>query len=253
VNYLILPPNHTADDASIWRAAVRQGWNTVRGRNEPESYRFAVLPEDKLVYYGNTLHRDRIASILTLNARKLDPYWVLGVTQDQVFGRHVFPTTYESVMEAGGDVDLFFKCPHEKWFKPFVGRACQIPTGMMMPHDLLYVQDVINFIDEVRLWVKDGKIVSWSYYIKNGRAWKDGPNDEMGFPMEWSYLVQLCMDSRKLPRSVVIDVGRVECTDPRREWYVIEANEPWASGIYDSNPESCLEVIVANQNERVPS
>ena len=49
----------------------------------------------------------------------------------------------------------------------------------------------------------------------------------------------------KFPNGVVLDFGKVDSV--HEIWHLIEANEAWASGLYDVDPEKAFDVIIASQ------
>ncbi len=245
MSILLLPPNHTDDDSAIWRAAIARGMKTLRCQ-QPDRYadELVTIDLDDVFYYGNTLHSARVReSGLKLRVKMLDPNWITAPVIGNALGRWATAMTFEQFERLPEGREVFVKCAHEKWFKPVVTASRVIPGNACQPHDILHVQDVVTFSDEVRCWVVDGRILTWAYYRKNGKTWRDGITAETDEPLsEWCALVALIAPA--LPRAVVIDVGMIENS---RRWHVIEANEPWASGIYDCDPAACLQVILENQ------
>ena len=68
---LILPQKHRSDDADIWRAAIRRGWETVRVGRTVDSATFQDRP--RVCYYGNGLHALQLGSRLPVAFGKIDP------------------------------------------------------------------------------------------------------------------------------------------------------------------------------------
>lgn len=234
---LILPPNHTEDDSAIWRAAITSGMSPLRCQR-PEDHAAEIPEGADVFYYGNTLHYDRVLEAgVKLRARPLNPMWV---NRDYgVLGRGVRAMS-RAEFQRLPEHQFFVKCVHTKWFKPQICTPSTLNPGSSKPEDILHVQEVVKFLDEVRCWVVDGRIKTWSYYRKNERPWRYGGGSSDPH-YDWAMLVAKV--AHALPRATVIDVGLVG-----DRWFVIEANEPWASGIYDCDPDECLKVIIADQS-----
>lgn len=241
---LILPPNHTEDDSAIWRAAIACGIKTLRCQ-KPSGYPAEVVgvPPNDLFYYGNTLHYRRVVEAgVPLRAQMLDPLWPnLVVEYFALFGRGIAAITHGEFSRRRSEEKFFVKCAGEKWFKPLICTPADVPTGSSKEDDVLHVQGVAKFSDEVRCWILNGEIITWSYYRKNGKPWRAGITDAPAQP-EWDWVAKTA--ASYLPNAIVVDVGRLESSGT---WHLIEANEPWASGIYDCDPDSCLTVIMRNQ------
>ena len=239
--YLILPKRHTVDDAAIWLAAVKRGLKTHRTHLRDGIIDDLPADADKnsLYYYGNTL---QILESKGLFATvRLDPLWVYEVNQLYIFGRLIDVDSFKNLKYYNVNKKLFVKCVHEKWFTPTICFPKDLISEASKPDDLVHIQDVVEFTQEVRCFCLNGEIVTYSYYRKNGQLWSAGITDTPPLP-RWEWLVKEA--SKALPDSIVIDVGLIGS-----EWYVIEANEPWASGLYDCDPDKVLEVILAGQTE----
>jgi hypothetical protein len=240
---LILPPNHTEDDSAIWRAAIARGMSPLRCQ-QPEGYKDEISPEATVFYYGNVLHAHRVIEAgVSLRTHTLDPYWPLRASNDaDIFGRPITPITYGEFSKLPYTEQFFVKHTAEKWFKPLVCSPATIQRGSSMDSDILHVQGIVKFVDEVRCFVVGGEICTWSYYRRNGRSWRAGVT-ETEPSVSWKLLVGAV--ARFLPDAVVVDVGLIEGDT---DWHVIEANEPWASGIYDCDPDECLKAIIKDQS-----
>lgn len=238
---LVLPPHHGVDDQIIWREGVRRGYKIIRARSP--KYDLTNLPAGtSVVYYGDVLHARKIHG-LGVTAPNLDPRWISRVADPaNAFGRSIAPLRAELLFNSVAIRDAFIKCTHEKWFKPRVvreGRQFMPDTTGIDPEDILHVSDVVQFSDEVRCFVLDGQIATWSRYSLHGTFTPDRPDYPPEVHAVWQSLVNLVAPA--LPSGVVIDLGLLV---PQNQWVVVEANEAWASGIYECDAARAFDVIV---------
>lgn len=251
IGTVLLPPNHSPDDASIWRAAIGRGYSTFRDRGSRsgeremlmEAITVAVAEEKPVIYYGNTLHREMLRPIVPqLKADRIDPFWVTRVDQDHAFLRKIQVVRYEALSGVVFPSQMFVKCCHEKWFSP--GIMDSVPSGASMPDDMLHVQDPVDFRNELRCFVLNGEVKTSAWYKRDRKFWKGGSCKGCPKSAQEEELAKLmALVTPALPKAIVIDFGQLA----DGQWAVVEANEPWASGIYDCNPDACFEVIVAGQ------
>lgn len=244
---LILPSRHRSDDADIWRAAVRQGWETFRANSDLSEV--VLIGRPRIRYYGNTLHAMQIGSQLPITFPPI-PLTALTLLTD-ITKRSVHLTTFADI-SATRSMPRFIKPVGEKWFRAGVyGAEERLPEGPL-PSDPVYVQDVVDFVHEVRCFVLHSAILTASLYRYERIAWDmcGLAPDELNFDerIEDTEIPRLVREIRSrfgdnLPKGIVADFGRL----PSGEWALIEFNEAWASGVYHCRPELCLEVIVASQ------
>jgi hypothetical protein len=234
--------HHRADcnTNDIWRAAIQAGWSTERvdmaGR--------VIIPEGtpKVRYYGNTLHMEMIERFLPIRCLPLD-LTVLAST----------PLTKRRVRlmraeELGHLTEVaFIKPAQNKWFPAKVYEAGDSPKrsqgGAGLPSDLIYVQEPVDMINEIRCFCLDGKIHTASYY-RIGHEYCPLGIDEVDRPKVLDDMVAEL--APYYPRGVVLDFAYTRY----HEWVFLEPNEAWASGIYGCDPVKCLEVIEASQEEK---
>src|SRR4051812_9804143 len=108
---LILPARHRSDDADIWRAAVRSGWETFRAGADLSGVSLAGRP--RVRYYGNTLHAMQLGSRLPIKFHTIPPTAL--TVLPQFTKRSVRLTTYGDVSN-GRSAPCFVKPVGEKWF-----------------------------------------------------------------------------------------------------------------------------------------
>lgn len=247
VPLLILHERHTPDDADIWRVAVRRKWVTERVNRYSVAARLSG--HSVVRYYGNVLHLSMIADQLPITFHDIDPAVLATVpwaTHRDIalmrFGELPQPMTGRA----------FVKPVHVKWFEAKVYNPGDTVTGAPEIDDLIYVQSVTEFIDEVRCFCLDGVILTASLYRINRVVWDQSGIDESlinyddriaSTPIP-GYVADL-YSRAKLPRALVIDFGR----HLDGSWSLIEFNEPWASGLYFCDPERCFDCIVESQTD----
>lgn len=222
----------------IWRAAIQSGWSTDRIHDHDAGER--AKDRDVVRYYGNTLHASRIEDQLPFRFLPLD----LTILTKTPFSKRrislIRLDAFTMVHEP-----TFIKPAQEKWFPARVYQPGEMPApdGGTLPSDLIYIQDPVTFINEVRCFVLDGKVQTASYYRVSKEYCPVGI-DETGWTQEIDDMAAQLAPS--YPRGVVLDFGYTD----RGEWSFIEPNEAWASGIYGCDPVKCLDVIAASQVDK---
>lgn len=244
---LILPQRHRPDDADLWRAAIRRGWETIRVGLVVDSAVFSGRPMVR--YYGNTLHSLQLEGHLPLSFGTIDPLLLTELPETRRtialrrFGEITQPLT----------TACFVKPISEKWFPAKV-----YPVGATLPEgpladDFAYVQTPVIFTDELRCYVRGHEILTASLYRVDQVAWdvSELPPEALNFDdrIEGSCIPELVRRIRavaksRLPDGVVMDFGKLDSG----VWSLIEFNEAWASGLYYCDPDRALDVIVASQS-----
>ncbi len=226
----------------MWRAAIRAGWSTER---IDQSARFAV-PEGtpKVRYYGNTLHAEIIGNKIPLTCLPID----LNVLATS-------PLTKRQIklmrVEELGDLTeaRFIKPAHQKWFAARVyqvdERPCRKLGSSVLPSDLIYVQEPVDMINEVRCFCLNGKIMTASYYRISHDYCPVGI-DEVDRPKVLDEMVAEL--APHYPPGIVLDFAYTS----NHEWCFLEPNEAFASGLYGCCPMRCLEVVDASQIDKRP-
>lgn len=226
----------------IWRAAIQSGWSTDRIHDViPE---VALTGVDRVRYYGNTLHASRIADQLPFRFLPLD-LRVLANTSLTKRSVHLCKLSELDRVRVG---ECFIKPAQEKWFPARVYGANEAITGGedgktgSLPDDLIYVQSVVHFINEVRCFCLDGKVHTASYYRVSGQYHCSNLDEERPKVID-DMVVEL---APYYPRGVVLDFGYTD----EGEWSLIEPNESWCAGVYSADYTKCLDVIEASQEDK---
>jgi hypothetical protein len=243
---MFLHNRHTPDDQDIWKEAIRRGWNTARVNQIDVKDKMEGF--DFVRYYGNTLHGAQIENQLPFKFVPID-YSILAKISDYYTSRHIHYMRFADLKQPVQE-DLFIKPARDKFFEAKVYLRGSMIEGTPQGDDMVYVSDVVRFMDEVRCFVLDGEIQTASLYRIDGISYRevDMPPEEINFDDQLKDTIipkwtkEIC-SKFKLPRGVVIDFGRFHDGG----WAVIEFNEAWASGLYYCRPDKCFDVIVASQ------
>lgn len=235
MSLLILPARSTSVEDGIWREAIRRKWNIER--IDPTDDKQVFKSDDCIIrYYGNVLDYTRFQFRFNLEVEPLSP-WAITNLPFNVLGRSIQCGKYKD-LEQPFKKELFVKCVNHKWFPAKVYSIGESILSSSQPDDLIYVQDVVHFQHEIRCFTVNGKVLTASWYRKDGVF---SPEHLEDVPQSVTELVEVC--SHKYPRGVVLDFGLID-----GRWYLIEANEAWASGLYDCDPSKAFDCIVASQS-----
>lgn len=229
---LLLHYNADCNANDIWKAAISAGWKTdrihdmnVKQRCEGEHY---------VRYYGNTLQAERIGSQFPFRFHQLDQRYL---AKSPFTKRRIELKHFEDI----GPITrpTFVKPVYQKYFEARVYGPGETIFGGTLPHDMVYVQEPVDMINEVRCFCLNGRIHTASYY-RISREYCPANMD--GFiPPDISVMVQRIAPN--YPAGVVLDFAWIA----DRGWAFLEPNEAWASGLYGCDPAKCLEVIDASQ------
>ena len=232
---LILSQNHHSTDQLIWREAIRRGWKTYRINNVIED--LSVLDgADMVRYYGDTLTAERYGDKLPIEFSHVPPTFLSSI-QPWITGRCIRLVTWRDLIQPL-EKTCFIKCVGNKWFPAKVYNEGETIISSSLPTDMIYVQSVIHFTHEIRCFVLGKKILTASWYRRD---------DDICLIRETLKLVldpiQTMLYHLELPSDgIVLDFGV--------ELHLIEANEAWASGLYDCHPTQAFDVIVASQSNK---
>ena len=211
--------HHRADcnTNDMWRAAVRSGWATER---VDMAGRFNTPADTSTIrYYGNTLHAAIVADKLPVKFLPLD-LTVLARTPHAKRGIDLIHAGELTESAA----PRFIKPAENKWFPANVYQPGDSPAraqgGAGLPSDLIYVQEPVDMINELRCFVLDGQIHTASYY-RIGREYCPAGTDECDNPAEVEAMVADL--APHYPRGVVLDFAYTA----KGDWCFIEPNEAW--------------------------
>jgi hypothetical protein len=237
-NLLLLHQRYTPDDQAIWRTAIQRGWRTERIGTAQIDIERKTLGYKYFRYYGNTMHYENCAQHLPVKCVPIDPH---NLTRLPEFTKRKIELL--TVEQHGLIVPQkeFLKCPYTKWIESRVYNPGEHLQNVQA-HDFLYRQEIIQFTHEIRCFVLDGEILTASYYRNADKEFE--PKELFDVPQEVREMAAQIFARCIWPRGVVFDFARLL----DGSWAFIEANEAWASGLYDCNPEGCFQVIIASED-----
>ena len=242
-NLLLLPLRHTPEDQQIWREAVQRGWATARVGTNLDEIREKISLHSLTRYYGNVLHASQLEPVFPFKLSSIDPSFLVEAMIEGFTYRAICLMKASEVNQPFA-IPTFAKSTGIKWIESRVYQVGESLGSGANPNDLVYLQVPVKFVDEVRCFVMDGKVLTGSYYRI----------DQKFNPQWWGEegvtaihkMVGEIYEKIKLPHGVVLDFGRLDTG----EWALIEANEAWASGLYDCDPSKVFEVVVASQSRK---
>jgi hypothetical protein len=237
---LLLPPRHTDDARLIWRAAIAEGWSTLRLPSW-------TVPNDlrtrDLAFYGEPLLAAHIAGSLKVCFVEPQLDWLTTVPFEYLLRKIQFSTLADArrLKERA-----FVKPADDKAFRPqvFANGAAIHANELYEPHLPVLISEPVNFELEYRFFVLEKSVQTFSLYCRSGEVVEYSESytmdsDPFG-PQVLRFAETIISDPRiYLPPAVVLDVGRLSSGD----WAVIECNPAWGSGIYGCDPTLILPVL----------
>lgn len=232
---LLLHYNADCNTNDIWKAAIQNGWATERIHDDSIGERSAGF--DYVRYYGNTLQAERVGHKFPFKFYPID---------ETILAKCPFTRRRVDLMKFK---DLPQPMIEKKFVKPFYQKyfpAKVYDIGekidfAQMDNDLIYAQEPVSFVNEIRCFCLDGKILTASYYRKDKEYCPENIN--LKYLDLIIHLMVSGLYKYNLPRGCVLDFGLLD----NGKWAFLEPNEAWASGIYDCEPKKCLEVIENSQ------
>ena len=239
-NLLILNNRRDSYSNLIWSIAIKNKWNTFR----------MVISDDLwdvsngyncVRFYGDTLTGDNLIrppfKFYTVDSDLLEKIFVKFPEFTQRPIRSTLLGELGTLKE-----DLFVKPAGCKFFTAKVYQAGEtVGNEHCKPDDKIYVQGIIKPINEIRCFVLNGKVLTASYYRKDGEF---NPEFIEEVPKQVKDQVAKICKAFNIPWGIVLDFAQIEGYDG---WIFLEANEAWASGLYDCDPNECFKVIIESQ------
>ncbi len=220
---VILSQRFSTDSQEVWKAAVAAGWDAHR------AIRFGVPMLDQSTpycVYGELTFADIMARRCDLGL--LDPpddflpELPFELLQRQVTLLPVYSLPLFTQR-------AFFKPANDKFFHRGVfERGTDVPVRHIEIDAPVIISEVVNFEWEFRAHCILGRVGTIAPYISPLQAGdterRQAEEDARGF-------TQRVLDEHghRLPSAVVLDVGKLDTG----KWAVVEANQAYASGIYD--------------------
>jgi hypothetical protein len=236
---LVLPPRYTPDSISLWRQANERGWQVERLQHwrAPEA-----LWEHDIILYGESLFAAVVADELGIVLLEAPFHWLADLPETYR-KRNVLFTTLAQARQH--NQQAFIKPADDKCFPARVYESgSELPESGILPDTTpVLISEVVRWEVEFRCFVLEGKVETFSPYLRYGELVQDTDGNWMASPEEIDealhFVDSVLADSQvKVPPSVVIDIGVIEGAG----WAVVEANPSWGAGIYGCDPAKVLDV-----------
>ncbi len=233
---IVLSPNFSEDSKIISQAIINTEFTTMRfgSWNVPAEYQNNVV-----AVYGEDLFTTIVAEQCKLQLLKPADDWLASVPTKYTL-RNI---TYNRFGNIQNVQNKFIKPVDFKFFPAGVYTSVEEIQGYSTidKNIEVFVSDVVNWAIEVRCFMIDRQLQTWSTYIYNGKIelkdtmLQNEESEMLNFLNE--FLADTTID---LPKAVVIDVGYI----PKNGWALIEANPVWSSGVYACDPKKVIQTIV---------
>lgn len=233
---IVLSPNFSEDSMIINQATIDTEFTAMRfgSWNVPIEYQ-----NDVIAVYGEDLFTTIVAEQCNLKLLKPADDWLANIPIKYTL-RSIIYDRFENIQNVK---NKFIKPIDFKFFPAGVYTSVEEIQGYnTIDRNIeIFVSDVVDWSIEVRCFIIDRKVQTWSTYIYNGEIQlkntmlKNEETDMLNFLYEF-----LIDQTINLPKAVVIDVGYI----PNQGWALIEANPVWSSGVYACNPQKVIETIV---------
>ncbi|WP_298517025.1 ATP-grasp domain-containing protein [uncultured Kordia sp.] len=233
---IILSPNFSEDSKIISQAAIDSEFTTIRfgGWNVPTEYQ-----KDVVAVYGEDLFTTIVAEQCSLKLLKPADDWLASVPTKYTL-RNIQYDRFGNIQNVQ---NKFIKPVDFKFFPAGVYTSVEEIQGYSTIDATIevFVSDVVSWAIEVRCFIIDRQLQTWSTYIYNGEIELKNTILENEETEMLSFLNEFLTDKTiDLPKAVVIDVGYIS----DKGWALIEANPVWSSGVYACNPKKVIDTIV---------
>jgi len=233
---IVLSPNFSEDSMIINQATIDTEFTAMRfgSWNVPQEYRQNVI-----AVYGEDLFTTIVAEQCNLKLLKPTDDWLASVPLKYTL-RTIQYNRFGNIENVQ---NKFIKPVDFKFFPAGVYTSVEEIQGYSTidKNIEVFVSDVVSWAIEVRCFIIQRKVQTWSTYFYNGEIQlKDCilKNEEAAM---FSFLDEFLADKTiELPEAVVIDVGYIS----NKGWALIEANPVWSSGVYACDPKRIIETIV---------
>ena len=198
-------------------------------------------PEQPVVIYAEPLFGEALADQMSRVLLEPPPEWLPGLPGD-FLKRKVGISTLKEMRPF--EEPRFVKPAEGKVFEARVYQTGTDLPGVDQVDESLPVlwSEPVNFVLEVRCFVRGGEILAMSPYWRNG-ALADGPDGSWPFEgkeeQETRDFVSAVLrhPGVETPPAFVLDAGIIE----GRGWAVIEGNPCWGAGLYGCPARAALE------------
>lgn len=219
----------------MWRAAVARGWDVHRAIRYRGPYNAT-----ECCVYGEIMFCDMMAERLKLGLLDPPDHWLAALPREWT-GRTIQFCTAKTL--PAFSERHFVKPANDKVFQYGVyERSSDVPLRHVDANCPVLVSTVVEFDQEVRLYVLDGEIRTQWFYRLVGEKSEEQTHAE-------ARLFGAAVLERfgyQLPSAVVLDVGHID----GQGWAVVEANQAYASGIYgEADVNAVLDVCLRSSGQ----
>jgi len=242
---LLLDYRCHADISDIKKAAYKAGWET----RQTNKFQVAdhIRGYDLVRYYGNTIHAAQIEDQLPFTFSKIDYSALAKIPQctNRNIHYHNFGDLKQPITK-----DIFIKPVREKLFDARIYKKGETITESPPLDSKIYISDIIDFRNEVRCFILDGKVATSSLYIIGKEIYSDITEnanfDKWIDDTEIPQIVEFICSKFAMPRGFVIDFG----VTADRKLSIVEFNEAPFCSLYHCNPDKCLDAIIASVEDK---
>ena len=253
-NILLLHQRYTPDDQAIWKHAINNGWRTERFGMTRADFEYKIgqnLTGKHFVYYGNMLHTDATKDFLPVQFAPINPNNLSSENIARFLGRKIEIITGAQLKEERFKSKTFYKSASVKWIESKVYNSDgEIEKSAIVDSDLYYRQNPIDIRHEIRCFVINGEIVTASFYRQNKEF---EPLRIQNVPSQIREMAKEIWGKIGLtwPNGIVFDFAQISpAYDKDGDFIFLEANEAYASGLYDCSVPECFETIRASQKSK---
>jgi len=231
-----LSPMYTEDSNILKKASIGSPYELSRFNGKwsvPEEFRTAVV-----AVYGEDIYAEIVAEQCNLTLTKPDDHW-LSIVSEEFTKRKI---SYGQLKDFVNEGPVFIKCSDFKSFKAGVFDQVTDIKGFdsLDPEITVFTSEVVEWELEVRCFVLNGKIKTFSSYWRND-VYDTNPltgTEQQELFAFFSQFIERYAET--LPKAIVLDFGTIR----GKGWALIEANPAWCSGLYACDAEKALEVIL---------
>ncbi|MCU7618843.1 ATP-grasp domain-containing protein [Chryseobacterium sp. PBS4-4] len=235
-NIVALSPVFTEDSINLKHASIGSDYNLNRFNlkwNVPKEFR-----NDVIAVYGEDIYAEIVSSQCDLTLLKTEDNWLSNISE-KFTKRNI---QYGQLEQFINHQNIFIKCSDFKSFKAGVYENVSDIKGFdsLDKQSMVFISDVVEWELEVRCFVLNGKVETYSTYWRDNQFDTNGLSDSEEVEL-FSFFESFVKDNLdSLPPSIVLDFGIIKDNG----WALIEANPAWCSGLYASNAKKALDVII---------
>ncbi|MBB4804935.1 hypothetical protein HNP38_000207 [Chryseobacterium defluvii] len=235
-NIIALSPMYTEDSNNLKKASLNSPYELNRFNakwNVPEEFR-----RDVIAVYGEDIYAEIVADQCNLTLTKPSDDWLARVSEEFTKRKILYGPLKNFIHQE----NIFIKCSDFKSFKAGVYRKVKDIKGFdsLDMNSMVFTSEVVEWELEVRCFVSDNEIKTFSSYWRNEAFDTNSLSDIEEKEMFALFDAFMEKHSATLPHAIVLDFGIIK----GKGWALIEANPAWCSGLYACDAVKALEVIV---------